>query len=116
MKRKIAIIGKYSYIGSNLTNSLKKKKDLNVKSFSFEKFLKIKKLNNFDYIINTAINKKITKQIYNAKNDIDLIISKKIYKLDIKQILLSSRKVYPEKFDIKENSIPKPQNLYARNK
>ena len=60
MKRKIAIIGKYSYIGSNLTNTLKKKKDLNVKSFSFEKFLKIKKLNNFDYFTVTWFYQPIT--------------------------------------------------------
>jgi len=116
MKKKVLIIGKKSFIGSNLHNFFKKK-NINSKIISFETFLKeninIKKLN---YIINCTTNKNLIKKKYNKKFDHDLIIAKKIKNYNCNLIFFSTRKIYKPKFNIKENSFKNPQCNYSKNK
>jgi dTDP-4-dehydrorhamnose reductase len=116
MKIKLLIIGKKSFIGSNINNFLKKKYLIRV--FDFKEFLKKdnKYLNKFSYIINCATNKNYIKLKYNHLNDFDFIIANKIVDLDIKFIFLSTRKVYKPKFNTKESDALKPQCNYSRNK
>jgi len=117
MKKKILIIGKNSFVGSNLFNFLKSKK-LNVYISSSKTFLDNykKKYFRIDYIINCSSNKEFVEKKYQAKNDNDLIIAKKIINSNTKLLILSSRKVYKPKFNIKEYDKEKPNCNYSRNK
>ena len=116
MQINLAIIGKHSYIGSNLIKDLKFKKNVNLHSFSYENFKKIKNLNNFNFILNTAIKKNFKYKKYNKFFDIDYEISKFSKKNNCKQILLSTRKIYPNKPNLRENSKVNPQDRYSKNK
>ena len=66
--KKILIIGKNSFIGSNLNRYLKKFYE--VKCLSFEKFINKKNnfFKNFNYVINTSIHKKYIDQRYKLAN------------------------------------------------
>ena len=113
---KVLIIGKKSFIGSNLYSFLKKK--LSVKIISFNDFKK-KKANFFKkytHIINCSINPNYTKYKYKNKFDNDLKIVNKIKNIEIKYIFLSSRKIYKAKYNIKENGIINPISNYSKNK
>ncbi len=113
---KVAIIGKYSFVGYNLYKGLKKNKKLQIKSYSFDKFRKLNIYDKFHYIINTSLTKKFKFKKYNQREDIDYQIAKKILKENCKQIILSTRKVYPNRPNLKENAIVRPQDNYAKNK
>jgi len=112
-KKKILIIGKNSFIGSNLHILLKKKYLINILSF---KNLILKEVNKYDYIINCSINIKYINYKYNEKNDFDLKIIKQIKESKTKFIFLSTRKVYHPISNIKENSRIKCTNHYEKNK
>ena len=73
------------------------------------------KINNFDYIINTSINK-ITQKKYSSKFDNDLKIAKLINNNKRIYIFLSTRKVYKPKANIKERSKLLPKSNYSKNK
>lgn len=110
---KILIIGKTSFIGSYLYDYLKN--FFYVKIFSF-KDLVDKDLNNFDYIINCSIHPNYSKFKYNKKFDIDLKIINKIKTHNSKYIFLNTRKIYRQKFNIKENFYYNPIDNYSKNK
>ena len=109
MKKKILIIGKNGFIGNNLFKFLKNKK-LNVHSLSFENFLNNYHVfdNKFEFIINCTSNEKFIKNRYQIKNDNDLIIANKIINSKTKLIMLSTRKVYKPKFNMKESHKKNP--------
>ena len=115
MKKKILIIGQNGLIGKNLFNYFKSKK-VNIHRISFESFLKKKNINNFDIIINCTSNQKFVKNKYTNKNDNDLIIAKKIINLKTKFVMLSTRKIYKAKFNIKELDKKEPNCNYSKNK
>ena len=113
--KKLLIIGKRGFIGKYLYKYLKK--FYNVKQISFQNLKKIKnKLNNFSFIINTSIQKKYIYKKYNEKFDNDFEISK--YLNDGKSIycFISTRKVYPTRGNLKENSKLAPSSNYSKNK
>jgi len=116
MKKNILIIGKKSFIAKNINSFLGEK--INIKLTSFEKFkiLTKKKLNQFDYLINCAINKNYINDTYSIKNDIDFLISKKIINSKIKIIFFSSRKVYKIGNNLKETGKLEPRCNYSKNK
>ena len=74
------------------------------------------KINNYNYIINTSINKNYIKKRYNIKFDNDYKLSKLIHKGKTTYIFLSTRKVYKPKANIKENSKLAPKSNYSKNK
>lgn len=113
---KLLIVGKKSFIGSNLYFFYKKK--YYVKIINFNDLLKknINFLKKFDYLINCSINKKYINHKYDIKNDFDFIIAKKIIQTNIHLIFLSTRKVYKPGINIKENSPIKPNCNYSKNK
>jgi dTDP-4-dehydrorhamnose reductase len=115
-KKKLLIIGKNSFLGQNLFLGLKKK--IRTKLLSYDEFLNLKqeKLKKFNFLCNCSINSKYIKFKYKIKNDIDYNIAKKILGLNINFILLSSRKVYKNKENIKENEYTKPKCNYSKNK
>ncbi|MDA9996109.1 sugar nucleotide-binding protein [Candidatus Pelagibacter sp.] len=117
MNKKILIIGQKGLIGSNLFKYFKIKK-LKVYSLSFESFLKKenKNINKFDIIVNCTSNQKFIENKYQIKNDNDLTIAKKIIHLKIKLVMLSTRKIYKAKFNIKELDKKKPNCNYSKNK
>mgnify|MGYP001185282496 FL=1 len=117
MKKNILIIGKRSFIGSNLFNFIKKK-NLKVKSISIEMFTKlsIKSLSSLDIIINCSINKNYVKKKYKLKNDYDLLVAKKIKNFQSKLVIISTRKVYKPKFNISESDKVRPKCNYSKNK
>ena len=113
---KVLIIGKNSFIGSNLFNDFKNKVFTKKISFYQFKSKKIKYIKNFTHIINCSINPEYIKNNYNNKFDVDLYIANKIKKFDIKYIFFSSRKIYQAKYNIKENSKISPKCRYSKNK
>ena len=117
MKKKTIIIGKKSFIGSNLFHFFKKKK-ISVKKFSFNEFMNLNKifLKDFNNIINCSIHENYVKKKYDKKFDFDYLVAKKILKLKCKQILLSSRTVYKPSNDITESSKLRPSSQYSKNK
>ena len=109
-KNNFLIIGKKSFIALSLLDYLKKKK-ANVSSVSFETFIKNYKLliKKFNFIINCTSNKNFIQKKYKPENNHDLQIANKISNCQIKLIMLSTRKVYQSKFNIKENFFTDPQ-------
>ena len=113
--KKILIIGKRGFIGSNLSKHLKL--FYSVSHISFKNLHQIKKkIDSFDYIINTSINKKYIEKKYNPQYDNDLKISNLINNNKTVFIFLSTRKIYKSKANIKENSKQLPKSNYAKNK
>jgi nucleoside-diphosphate-sugar epimerase len=113
--KKILIIGKRGFIGNSLFKYLKK--FYQVKQISFEDSLKFKsKINNFNYIVNTSINRSYIKNKYDEKFDNDLKISKLINNKNIIYSFISTRKVYPSRANLKENSKLSPKSNYSKNK
>ncbi|WP_440928260.1 NAD-dependent epimerase/dehydratase family protein [Candidatus Pelagibacter sp.] len=116
MKKKIIIIGKNSFIGSNINIYLQNKfKVININLNQFKK-LKKNQLKKFDYICNCSVNKKYIHNKYNTKNDIDLQIANIIKNNKINYIFLSSRKIYKPKFNTNEKQNPNPIDIYSHNK
>ena len=116
MKKKIIIIGKNGFIGSNLIKLLKKKFD--IKSYDYQKFLNVNRkfLLDISYVINCTSNKKYVNKKYSKKNDFDFQISKKIKDLNCKMIFLTSRKIYKLGDNLNESSKLKPNCNYSKNK
>ena len=115
-KKKLLLIGKRSFIASNLYKFLKKK--IKVKIVSFEKFnlLEDSLIKSFTHICNCSIKKEYVKEKYLKDNDIDRLILNKIKNSKIKYIFLSSRKVYETKANIKETSKLLAKENYSKNK
>ena len=115
-KKNLIIIGKKSFIGSNIYNNLKKKKKILL--LSLKDFMKLPKniISRYDYICNSSVNKKNVKNNYKKSWDFDYKIAKKIEKIDITFIFLSSRKVYKPKQNIYENSKLQPIDKDSKNK
>lgn len=114
--KKILIIGKKSFIGSNLRNYLNKY--FNVKIFSLEEILTKPEnyFNKFSHVINTSIHSSYIKKKYDKKYDLDIRFINKFKKIKFIYIFLSTRKIYFQKFNIKENSLIHPLDNYAKNK
>ena len=115
MKKKIIIIGKKSFLAVNLFAYLNRRSE--IKHVSFEKFIKIKNLDEIDYVINCSSTFEYVNLKYNYKYDYDYQISKKIYKYKkCKLVFLSSRKIYKPDNNIKENGKISPIENYSKNK
>ena len=113
MKKKVLIIGKKSFLGLSLYNYFKNIFD--TKIIKFEELKKVK-LNNYNFIINCTINKKYINNKYNYNNDFDFKITKLIKNSNIKQIFLSTRKVYKPAPNINENGKISCYCNYSKNK
>ena len=115
-KINLLLIGRKSFISNVLYKKLKSK--ISLKKISFEEFSSFteKRLKKFSHICNCAIKKAYQQKPYLNKNDIDFQIIKKISKLEIKFIFLSSRKVYNKGKNLKENDKLKPVTNYSKNK
>ncbi len=113
--KKILIVGKRGFLGKSLHKYLKKK--FKSKIIHFKDLNKFKKeINNFNYVINTSINKNYINKKYLKKYDNDFMISKMINSKQTTYIFLSSRKVYKEKANIKEDDKLLPKTHYSKNK
>jgi len=117
MKKKIIIIGKHSFIGSNLKKYLNKKKikaiAVNYKDFIVKKNLYLK---NYNIIINCSSNLRFVNNKYSLKYDHDTNIAKLLKNTNHKLIMISTRKIYQAKYDIKENDKINPKCNYSKNK
>ena len=113
--KKVLLIGKRGFLGNYLNKYLKEQ--FKIKFISFKEIGKIKKtIIKYDFIINTSINKNYINKRYLKKYDNDFKISKMINSKETTYIFLSSRKVYKEKANIKEDSKLFPKTHYSRNK
>jgi len=113
--KKILIIGKRGFIGNSLYKYLKK--FYKVRQIRFKDLNKFKsKINNFNHIINTSINENYINNKYNKKFDNDLKISGLVNNKKIIYTFISTRKVYPSKANVKENSKLLPESNYSKNK
>jgi nucleoside-diphosphate-sugar epimerase len=111
--KKILIVGKKSFVGSHLYIFLKN--FFYVKIFSYKDLID-KNLHHFDFIINCSIHPNYSQYKYKKKFDIDIQIAEKIRKYNSKYIFLNTRKIYKQKFNIKENSYCDPIDNYSKNK
>ena len=116
MKKKILIIGKKSFLGSNLSFFLTKKK-VNTRLINFENFFKNYKFynENYDLVVNCSSNKFFINNKYNAQNDNNLRIANKLLKSKTKLLTISTRKIYKQKFNTKESDTKKPKCNYSKN-
>ena len=113
--KKVLIIGKRGFLGNSLSKYLKK--FYYVRHISFKQLNEIKnKLNRFNYIVNTSTNKSYIFKRYNEKFDNDLKISKLINNYKTIYCFISTRKVYPNKANLKEKSKLSPKTHYSKNK
>jgi len=113
--KKILIIGKRGFIGKSLYQYLKRY--FYIEIISFKDLTKFKKkINSFNFIINTSINKKYIYSKYNSNFDNDLQISRNIRNKETIYCFISTRKVYPNKPNLKENTKPYPSDNYGKNK
>jgi nucleoside-diphosphate-sugar epimerase len=113
--KKILIIGKRGFLGNSLSKYLKK--FYRVNHIGFKDLNKFKaKINNFNYVVNTSINKDYINNKYNEKFDNDLKISNLIVNREIIYTFISTRKVYPCKTNLTENSKLSPKSNYSKNK
>jgi len=116
MNKKILIIGKNSFIGSNIKKNLSK--FFYIKNISFEQAMK-KKITSFDvysHVINTSIHKNYINERYRLINDLDRKFILKFKKINFIYIFLNTRKIYLPNSNISENSIKKPSCFYSKNK
>ena len=76
-KKNLIIIGKRSFIGSNIYNILKRKKKILI--LSLKDFMKLPKnvIKKYDYICNCSVNKNNLKYDYNKELDFNYKIAKK---------------------------------------
>lgn len=116
MKKRLLIIGKNSFIASNLFLSLKKK--VKIKKIKYSEFINLSKkfLSKFEYILNCSLHKNYVTNKYNIKYDLDYHILRKIKNLNINYIFLSSRKVYKPRLNTRETAKFLPRDNYAKNK
>ena len=117
MKQNILIIGKNSFLSTNLFKYFKNK-NLFVTRTSFNLFLKNqeKKLLKYNFIINCSINNSFLNKEYNLKNDQDLLCAEKLKNIKSKLIIFSTGKVYGPGTNLKETSKKKPIDRYGKNK
>ena len=113
---KILIIGKNSFIGSNLKKYLSKKTKFEI--LSFEEIINKKSsfFFQFTHVINTAIHQSYVKKKYNKFYDLDKKFISKFKKVNFIYIYLNTRKIYLQKKNITENSLKKPFCNYGKNK
>ena len=113
---KILIIGKKSFLGSNLKINLLK--SFNVENLSFNEVIKkdLSSISQYSHIINTAIHPKYVKNEYDSNFDLDKKFINKFRKINFKYIFLSSRKIYFQKESITEKSTLQPRCNYSKNK
>ena len=113
--KKILLIGKRGFLGNYLNKYLREK--FKIKFISFKEISNIKKsIINYDYIINTSINKHYIYKKYHKKFDNDFQIASLLDSKKNTFIFLSSRKVYKSKENIKENDKLNPLSNYSKNK
>ena len=114
--KKILIIGKKSFIGSNLKKFLSNK--FKIDHISYEKIDKknVTFFNKYSHIINTSIHPNYINKKYNSQYDLDIKFVRKFKKPEFFYIFLNTRKIYSLKENISENSKIKPKNNYAKNK
>ena len=113
---KILIIGKNSFIGSNLRKYLLNKIDFEILSFEETISKKNSFFLQFTHVINTAIHSKYIKKKYNKFYDLDRKFISKLKKINFIYIFLNTRKIYLQKQNISECSIKKPICNYSKNK
>ncbi|MFL2895685.1 MAG: NAD-dependent epimerase/dehydratase family protein [Candidatus Pelagibacter sp.] len=112
--KKGLIIGERGFIGKNLHKFLKHKHK--VKLMRFKDAISYKLINEYDYVINTSINKDYIAKKYNKNFDNDLKLADKLNNKKTIFIFLSSRKVYKAKPNIKETGKLSPKSNYSKNK
>jgi len=114
--RNILIIGKRSFIGSNLKKYLSKY--FNIDIFSYEKIIFKNEFffEKYSHVINTSIHPYYQKRKYNKKFDLDVKFIKKFKQINFIYIFLNSRKIYQLNEDIIESSKKKPKCNYGKNK
>ena len=115
MKR-ILIIGKKSFIGSNLKSYLKKFYKINCLTFEDAIKKDVLFFENYSHVINTSIHKNYINRKYRIINDLDRKFILKFKKINFIYIFLNTRKIYFPNSNITENSIIKPTCFYSKNK
>ena len=95
--KKILIIGRTSFLGSNLKINLSKSYNIDNLSFSEVIDKEINFFSKYSHIINTTIHPNYIKRKYNFNFDLDKKFINKFKKIQFKYIYLSSRKIYLQK-------------------
>ncbi|MGL3827279.1 NAD-dependent epimerase/dehydratase family protein [Candidatus Pelagibacter communis] len=113
---RILIIGKKSFLGSNLNRYLSKKFETVNLSFKDIKKKNVEFFKKFTHVINTSISPNYVNKKYNSKHDTDFNFIEKFKKINFYYIFFNTRKIYALKKNITEKSKIRPKDNYARNK
>ena len=114
--KKILIIGKKRFIGSNLKKYLSKNYDVDIIDFKKADNEKIFFFNKYSYVINTSIHKSYINNKYDRSFDLDRKFISKFRSISFNYIFLNTRKIYIPKENIFENSTLNPCDFYSTNK
>ena len=96
----ILIIGKKSFIGSNLNQYLSKFFKINIYSYEKIIFQNETFFKKYSHIINPSIHPYYMNRKYNEKFDLDLKFIKKFKQINFIYIFLNTRKIYLQKENI----------------
>ena len=112
----VLIIGKKSFLGSNLKIYLSK--FFKTDNFSYEEIFKKKNsfFDKYSHIINTSIHPNYIKHKYNKNFDLDKKFIEKFDTIKFYYIFFKTRKIYLPKYNITEKSTIHPSDNYAKNK
>ncbi len=113
---KILIIGKKSFIGSNLKKYLSKIYDVDIIDFKTANNEKNLYFNKYSHVINTAIHKAYIHKKYDKNFDLDRKFISKFRSINFNYIFFNTRKIYIPKENISENSRLDPCDFYSKNK
>ena len=114
--KKILIIGKKSFIGSNLKKYLSKNYDVDIIDFKKANNEKKNYFYKYSHVINTSIHKSYINKKYDKSFDLDRKFISKFRSISFNYIFLNTRKIYIPKENISENSTLSPCDFYSKNK
>ena len=113
---KILIIGKTSFLSTNLNINLSKY--FSIHTIRYKDVIKknINFFHKFSHVINTCIHKNYVKKKYNKNYDLDKKFILNFKDINFIYIFFNTRKIYLPKENITENTRLMPINNYAKNK
>lgn len=106
---KVLVVGENSFIGKHLTK---------FDRVSFNDFKNVD-LENYDVVVNCALNPLYKTQEYSEYNDVDWTVGRKVCNYGLHYVMLSTSKVYGQSSKLEqytENSEVKPYDYHSENK
>ena len=111
---RVYLVGNKSFIQKNFYNLYSKK--LKLIKITFDQLIKTNPVSDRDIVVNFSFDNYFFKNKYTVNKDRDLKLLRLLKNKEILYIILSTRMVYKQRINLKETSLKRPLNTYARNK